>query len=373
MNKSVLRRVAAFVLFELLIIFVILLVSGCSDKSAERQAVATWNAFLAAAKSGSEDSAASFLTVSSRKYFCLDSSRQDSYFKAQFSVVKTETGTRYTRLHVLHELDGKQTALFEYVVCENERYLLKLPFLIFAESWPVERIGYIAYHRLPPATSVFDTVSADTGCCSVTKLDSIYVQMARLIGVDDPDSIDYYFCLNPETVGQLAGRRKEYWTSGNSFVISTKRDDFCEMMYSLMGHRRRSINLFDRGVPAYGELLRADIEGTYPQNAYNQLVKNVSQIRGRPILPLVDSLHDSHDRDAGVLLFFVAGVFTEELISECGTEEFRLLYQSVKSNADLEQQLVALCGVTVDSIQHRLENKYAHYMTATPKPATGGK
>jgi hypothetical protein len=369
MKRTWIHETAALALIELLIISVNLLFSGCSKLADESQAVKTWESFLAAVRSGNEDSAASFITASSRTYFFLDSASIDSYSKTQFTVIKTEAKERYIRLHVLCESDSQQTALFEYVVHENGRYLLKMPFLIFADVWPVERSGHIAYHRLPPATFVFDSVSADTGFCSVAKLDSIYVQMARLVGIDDPDTIDYYFCLNPETVGQLAGHRKKYWTSGKSYVITTKRDDFCEMMYSLMSHHRGPISLFDHGIPAYGELLRADVEGAYPRNAFNTLVKQISQIRGRPILPLVDSLHNCQDRDASVLLFYVAGVFTKELIGECGPEKFRLLYQSVKSNADLEREVVTVCGVTVDSLQHRLESRYAHPIDQ----ATGGK
>jgi hypothetical protein len=354
-------------------IFFFTLSSNCGRDKKIQDAVKVWEAYVESVRAGRGEIAKSFFAKESQPYFEFDQKLQNSYLDTKFSIIKTEPQENFIKLQVLVEKkDGKQIALFRYLVNQGDKYLIQYPFLIFAKDWPEQKSPHFIIHRSRLSGGFLGSAIQNSTDFDPAVLENFYNKIKSLLNVDYPKPIDYYYCQNEEEVKELAGMRGVLWTNVGSAVITTQRYDFAEITYVLTNTMKKPIDLLYYGISGYAEFERARVEELDAKNLNFTIAKHFEKLGKNPILSLLESKESESEFQKHMDMFDVGGALIDYLVGTFGEDKFRNLYQNSLTNHEFLSQFRAIYNIDIVPVEEKLVNKYDRYFLGRPRGKVKG-
>lgn len=340
-----------------------IILTNCGKDKVTKETVKAWEAYVEAIRAGKGETAKSFFTKESQKYFEFDSLLQKSFMDSKYTTIRVEHNPGFIELQVLAEKDSKQTGLYEYLVKQNNKYYLQYPFLIFAKDWPIKKTEHFIIHSESFSPDALHDSTEDSLTLDPIVLEEFYSKIENLIGVEYSKHIDYYFCESREEEEKLTGRRGALWTSIGSAVISTNRYDFAEITYILIRTNQRPVDLLYYGIAGYAELQRCRVEKVYWDNIDYTNAKYFKKLGDHPLFSLLQVNDTIVESERQRCSFLVGGALVDYLIGKYGIEKFRILYQNSPTPQEFKKQISILYDTSLESIENTLNEKYKKYFS----------
>lgn len=346
-----------------LIVFFLLVFFGCETKNEGREPVMVWENYLKAVREGQKELAKSLFTKESQVIFEFDPHIQDFFKNSEFTIIKESDNEDFIELQILAEKEGKQTGLFQYIVKQDDKYLLQYPFLIFAADWPTKESEHFILHRQSFIEDMFGEEIKDSTVIDLNVLDTFLAKIKNQTGSTYAKRIDYYFCETEKDVEKLSGVRGALWTNIGSCVISSKRYDFAEITKILTRSDKGPIDFLYYGIWGYAELERARVEGANWNNVDFTTAKHFEKLGEHPILSLLEekNIGDKGERQRD--MFSVGGALIDYLVEKYGANKFRTLYQNSWTPEEFQNQLSTIYNIDLQSVEGQLNEKYKKYFS----------
>ncbi|HVP36066.1 MAG TPA: hypothetical protein VMT04_03630 [Terriglobales bacterium] len=349
--------------FSFLVILQFLFLLNCQRNKPDKKLVQLWNSFTAAAEQRDEAKAKECLAKESQTYFQINPWRD--YSKVKQTIIKVEKYGDYAKLHILNEENGKQTALFRYVVYENGKSLLQYPFLIFAKDWPTDTTEhFIIHYNLSPQyrEGIFDSmlVGSDTLKVKIDEIEKFYSSIANLLGVTYPGKINYYLCLNFREVGELAGRKPYPRALLGKAIITSDKEELVEIAFLLGIQVEKPFYQLYSGLDLYASAEKThQLTGEDPSELlYSRILplyyKNKTSLIPEEFKMGYEELHS----EASAREFMAAtGLVVYYLATEFDKAKFRSLYHESHDYPSFEKALAKYYGLDINTLEQRIKQK----------------
>jgi len=349
----------------LAILAILSIVIGCSSHQEQSEAVKTWDAFVQAVRRGDLSSARGLLASESQAHFSFDSTVQQDYLNSHFTVVKTETIRDYVELQVLKEKEGKQTALFKYVVKQGGQSLLQYPFILFAKAWPTVISHHFALHALETPASLYADTLTDTITPDTSVMERYYSTLTDLTGLQAERKIDYYFCQDATQAELLSGRLNFSWGSSGMVVISTKRYDFGEITRAFLSSQKtKTIDALHEGLVGYGEyqrVLHNSPDSDALEACDRTIAEHIENLGPHPVTVMIDSAVNHPVRLQSADFYYGSTGMVRWLIENGRAGSFRHLYSDAANKGAFISELQECYGKDLRSFESALQEKYDKY------------
>ena len=334
---------------------VAIILPGCSSKPEIKNPAETWDAFVEAVTSGDSEAAEALFALESLPYFTLDSAQIAEYAESQFTIIKTETYGRFIKLHILQKRDGRQTALFKYLIQRNDTYLFQYPFLIFPSDWPTKESPHFTIHSeaFDPLRQFQDS-EQDSMAYDPERLEQYLAQIKSLTGSDFDRRIDYYYCRNEDQVELLSGKKNVLWQTQGPCVISSKKYDLAEITRIVTGDFPRPCDILYFGIFGYSELERARVTNAPVKAVYQTTAKYTRLLKDHSLVDYSVGSDSAEGLTRENILFFAGGALVKSLIDDYGPAQFNRLYQASPTTEEFEKQITLIYNTDVRTLENKL-------------------
>lgn len=349
--------------FFFLVILQFLFLINCQRNKPDKRLVRLWNSYTAAVAQKDEAKAKEFLTKESQAYFQINPWRD--YSKVKQTIIKVEKYGDYVKLHILDEENGRQTALFRYVVYENGKPLLQYPFLLFAKDWPTDTTDHIIIHyNLSPQyrKGIFDSTLAgsDTLKVKVDEIEKFYSSIANLLGVTYSGKINYYLCSNFQEVGELAGIKPFPRASLGKAIITFDKEELVEIAFFLGRQIEKPFYQLYEGLGLYASAEKTrQLSGVEPSElVYSRILPLYYRNKASLIPEEFKMGYEEIFSKASSREFMAAtGLVVYYLATEFDQSKFRSLYQESHDYQSFEKTLSRNYGVDIYTLEERIKQK----------------